>query len=141
VNSVSIDYIHVRLPTSTQLSILYLCYIKEKEIEQRDSELLPIFTTVRVPRYVQSSTLIDMFKLAHRLLLYLRRFSGETGISLEQQIIFFKIIIISIAEFRLLLYTRICSRITFIVYTDDLLAKIMLILMGLKAWIQFHYLN
>ena len=66
----------------------------------------------------------------------------ETGISLEQLIFFKKInIIISIAEFRLLLYTRIFSRITFIVYTDDLLAKIMLILMGLKAWIQFHKLN
>ena len=46
-----------------------------------------------------------------------------------------------ISAFHLLLYTRIFSRTTFIVYTDDLLAKIMLILMGLKAWIQFHKLN
>ena len=48
---------------------------------------------------------------------------------------------IIIADFSLRLYSRIFSRITFIVYTDDLLAKIMLILMGLKAWIQFHKLN
>ena len=71
----------------------------------------------------------------------------ETGISLEQQCVTFQktkyhiYINTIIADFRLRLYSRIFSRITFIVYTDDLLAKIMLILMGLKAWIQFHKLN